>query len=178
MTPTMKFITTITALAALLPILGLAIATPAASDDVIDLEGSAPTQIPNPAAPNNTVAIEGVDYDDTPLNENDLAVRALTKQSDLTINIYRNKGCSGPRLDARMLYDTGYIFPIRSYITSRQLKRGEVLNLYAADKYKGKCGRVTSHTPQGMGKGCHALGGGSAGGASCIKLWRHGGLVY
>ncbi|KAI4103489.1 MAG: hypothetical protein LQ339_004214 [Xanthoria mediterranea] len=156
----MKFITTITALAALLPILALAVATPAVPDDVIDLEGSAPTQIANSAAPNNTVAIEGVDYDDTPLNGNgDLAGRALTKQSDLTINIYRNKGCSGPRLDVRMLYDTGYQFPIRSYITSRKLKRGEVLNLYAPDKYKGKCGRVTSHTPQKMDKGCHALGG-------------------
>ncbi|CAO1597460.1 MAG: hypothetical protein LQ349_005024 [Xanthoria aureola] len=174
----MKFITTITALAALLPLLTLAVATPAVPDDVINLEGSAPTQIPNYAAPNNTVAIEGVDYDDTPLNETDLAVRALTKQSDLTINIYRNKGCSGPRLDARMLYDTGYVFPIKSYITSRKLRRGEVLNLYAPDKYKGKCGRITSHTPLGMGKGCHALGGGSAGGATCIKLWRQQGFVY
>ncbi|KAI4271989.1 MAG: hypothetical protein L6R38_006718 [Xanthoria sp. 2 TBL-2021] len=178
----MKFITTITALAALLPIITLAVASPADSDDVVALEGSVPTGTSNSAAPNNTAAVEGIDYDDTTpneaaLHENDLAERRVTKQSDLTISVYRNQGCSGPRMDVKVRYDTGYTFPIQSYRTSRTLKPGETLSLFAKTG-NNRCGRETSHTPPRMGKGCHGLGGASVGGASCFKLWRHMGFIY
>ncbi|KAL8920197.1 MAG: hypothetical protein Q9172_004609 [Xanthocarpia lactea] len=159
----MKFITTITAFAALLAI-ALAVSTPDDSEDIIILADSATTETHDPTA-NETVAIAGIDYEETTLNEpalskDELVQRALTKKSGLTISAYRNKGCSGPLVDVKVLYDKGYGYPIKSYRTSRTLKYGEVLSLFGKVG-KNRCGRETSHTPPRMGKGCHALGGGS-----------------
>ncbi|KAL8787311.1 MAG: hypothetical protein Q9213_002302 [Squamulea squamosa] len=174
----MKFLITITAFAALLPI-ALAVPSPADFDDVIPLTDSAPAETNPSTAANETIAIPGVDYDDDEAaasHENVLAERA-TRNSGLTISAYRFKGCSGPRVDVKVRYDSAYGYPIQSYTTSRRLKMGEVLSLYG-QVGKNRCGRETSHTPQMMKKGCHGLGGGSAGGASCFKVWRHQGFIY
>ncbi|KAL8769317.1 MAG: hypothetical protein Q9209_004699 [Squamulea sp. 1 TL-2023] len=170
--PTMKFLITITAFAALLPIT-LAVSSAADSEDVVPLTDSAPTEA-NPSTANETIAIAGVDYDDTTLNEaaasheNHLAERKVTRNSDLVISAYRNKGCSGPRVDVKVRYDSAYDYPVKSYTTSRRLKMGEVISLYGKVG-KNRCGQETSHTPPVMKKGCHGLGGGSVGGASCFK---------
>ncbi|KAL8978930.1 MAG: hypothetical protein Q9205_005615 [Flavoplaca limonia] len=177
----MKFITTITALAALFPIIALAAAPTAEPEEIVDLDDKVPTETLDIPAANITTAIAGIDYeasspDEPALNERDLEERA-TKQSDLTIQLYRNKGCRGASFEVKARYDTGYKFKIQSYKTSRTMKLGEVLSLYGG--YGGdKCRRQTSWTPQRMGKGCHELGGQSVGGAKCIKLWRHQGFIY
>ncbi|KAL8653797.1 MAG: hypothetical protein Q9226_003697 [Calogaya cf. arnoldii] len=100
----MKFIATITALAALLPFITLALAPSADADEVVVLDDSAPTGNYNTAAANDATAIEGIDFDESELNETAsnediIAARAVTKQSDLKIELYKNRGCSGPRYD-------------------------------------------------------------------------------
>ncbi|KAI4276907.1 MAG: hypothetical protein LQ337_002154 [Flavoplaca oasis] len=128
----MKFITTVTALAALFPIIALAADPTAEAEEVIDLDDKVPTETLNIPAADITTAIPGIDYEASPpdepaLNERDLEDRA-TKQSDLTIQLYRNKGCSGPSFEVEARYDTGYKFRIQSYKTSRTMKLGEVLS--------------------------------------------------
>ncbi|KAL9005283.1 MAG: hypothetical protein Q9180_009804, partial [Flavoplaca navasiana] len=122
----MKFITTITALAALFPIIALAAAPTAEAEEVVDLDDKVPTETLNIPTANTTTAIAGIDYEASPpdepaLNERDLEDRA-TKQSDLTIQLYRNKGCSGPSFEVKARYDTGYKFKIQSFKTSRRMK--------------------------------------------------------
>ncbi|KAL9615702.1 MAG: hypothetical protein Q9204_008687, partial [Flavoplaca sp. TL-2023a] len=122
----MKFITTITALAALFPIIALAAAPTAEAEEVVDLDDKVPTETLDIPAANITTAIAGIDYeasspDEPALNERDLEDRA-TKQSDLTIQLYRNKGCRGASFEVKARYDTGYKFKIQSYKTSRTMK--------------------------------------------------------
>ncbi|KAL8998053.1 MAG: hypothetical protein Q9169_002821 [Polycauliona sp. 2 TL-2023] len=171
----MKFITTITALAALLPITTLAAVPPAEADEVIVLDNSAPAETFDAPPANATDAVAGVDFDPAPLSERDLEERG--PQSSLTITVYRNRGCSGPSYPIKAKYDSGYAFRIQSYKTSRRLKWGEVISLYGA-KNGNTCVRETSHTPMAMAPGCHGLGGGSVNGASCVKLWRRQGFIY
>ncbi|KAL8731517.1 MAG: hypothetical protein Q9166_003363 [cf. Caloplaca sp. 2 TL-2023] len=173
----MKFTIAIAAIVALVPI---ALAASSA-DNSAAVADPAPTEFDNSPV-NKTVAVAGVDFDDSPLNDtttdSELVERKVTKNSGLTIRAYRNKGCSGPLVPfSNVQYDHAYGVTIKSYSTSRRLRMGEVLNLYGKVG-NNRCGRVTSHTPQIMGAGCHPLGGGSVEGASCFKLWRHMGFIY
>ncbi|KAL8669060.1 MAG: hypothetical protein Q9168_006330, partial [Polycauliona sp. 1 TL-2023] len=126
----MKFINTITALAVLLSMTAFAIVPsipPPDADEVTVIDAPPSTDSVDSTPANATAAVAGVDFVDTPLTARDLEERA-SKQSDLDIVLYVNKGCVGAQYRARAIYDNGYAFPIKSYKTSRTLKLGETIS--------------------------------------------------
>ncbi|KAI4130705.1 MAG: hypothetical protein LQ338_001606 [Usnochroma carphineum] len=154
----MKFSIAITAIVAFVPI-ALAAPTPIDLDDAV--------------------------FNETMTHENELVERKATRNSRLTINVHKGKGCTGVyvpydnvQYDAKIPNPYGKDHPFQSYEISRNLIPGEVLNFMSGDFDNDVCARVTSHTPQAMRKGCYALGGGTGGGASCFQLWRHQGFIY
>lgn len=101
----MKFTTTITAIVAFLPI---ALAAPA------------------PVAFDNTI------FNETMTHENELPERKLSKNSGLTLQAYRSKGCAGVLFEnVNVQYDAkvSQPFPYKSYKLSRSLLIGETLNV-------------------------------------------------
>ncbi|KAI4243466.1 MAG: hypothetical protein L6R40_003468 [Gallowayella cf. fulva] len=185
----MKFNILLATLVALLPV-ALAVPATADIDDSISTN-TLPLADPTPAATiestlNDTAVAptdSAVDLDDdasyeTMQRENEIVERRATKNSGLVIKVYRNRNCQGPIVPfTNVQYDHGYFVRFQSYSISRRLKLGETLSLYGTVG-KNWCGRETSHTPQQMSAGCKPLGGGSAGGASCFKLWRRQGFIY
>ncbi|KAL8798304.1 MAG: hypothetical protein Q9182_006777 [Xanthomendoza sp. 2 TL-2023] len=182
----MKFTIVIAAITAFLP---FALAVPA-TDDLASPDTTAPTD-PTPSPPtdsplNSTVATvdSAVDLNDSnsyttaARTNNVLEARKLTRNSGLLIKAYRNKNCLGPLVPFdNVRYDELKPAKFQSYWISRGLHLGETLSLYG--QVGGDwCGQETSHTPWGMSGGCKPLGGGSVGGASCFKLWRHQGWIY
>ncbi|KAI4178078.1 MAG: hypothetical protein LQ346_007570 [Caloplaca aetnensis] len=94
----------------------------------------------------------------------------------ISIRTYLQAGCGGtPWYFPKVHYHDLHLANYTSYSISRDLLPGEVLDILGnggKELYNDMCAMVTSHTPQGLKKGCYELGGDSKGKvATCFRLW-------
>ncbi|KAL8922015.1 MAG: hypothetical protein Q9208_005469 [Pyrenodesmia sp. 3 TL-2023] len=171
----MKFSVAITAIVALLPI-ALAAPAPAALDgDVLDggvLSGD---------VLDDTV-FDDVAFNETTTQDNELE-RRMTRESQLSIQVYKNKGCKGPLFENKNIKYNDKMqqpFEYKSYKLLKPLLWGETLRLMSGQFGGDKCARVTSHTSKPLKKGCYELGGdtGKIGNSQCFQLIRSQGGFY
>ncbi|KAL8824153.1 MAG: hypothetical protein Q9170_008240 [Blastenia crenularia] len=150
----MKFFSTITAAAVLLPI---ALAAPAPVEfDEASFNETAPTTIPFDF--NQTYIIDG----------NNLEKRKVFP-SGLEIRTFAHPHCqAAATVHGNVGVNANYPGHFVSFSTKRQLKFGEVINFYSDEK----CEHETIHTPGLFRANCYN------GEARCFKLWRHQGWIY
>ncbi|KAL8750492.1 MAG: hypothetical protein Q9184_006409, partial [Pyrenodesmia sp. 2 TL-2023] len=104
-----------------------------------------------------------------------------SKIPPISIRTYLQAGGAGtPWYFPKVAYNKEHLANYTSYSISRDLLPGEVLDIMGNNKLPGGreltkdlCAVVTSHTPQGLKKGCYELGGESGGKvATCFRLWK------
>ncbi|KAI4169965.1 MAG: hypothetical protein LQ346_008916, partial [Caloplaca aetnensis] len=139
------------------------------------------------AAPASVFLDDDASFNETSTHGNELEERytRITKQSQLTIQVYKKEGCKGPLYENKNIrYDDKHAQPFRykSYKLLQPLVMGESLKLMSDDYDNDVCARVTSHTDytKPLAKGCYALGGdtGKFGSSQCFQLIRYTGFTY
>ncbi|KAL8929299.1 MAG: hypothetical protein Q9208_001382 [Pyrenodesmia sp. 3 TL-2023] len=171
----MKFPIAITAIVALLPLTLTAPTSTDLSDTAFD---------ETPYEPFDGTFDEAFDetLDETP--DTSLLPRSpkppKTKIPPVSIRTYLQPACAGtPLYFPKVAYNKEHPAKYTSYSISRDLLPGEVLDIMGNNKLPGgreltndPCAVTTSHTPQGLKKGCYELGGESRGKvATCFRLW-------
>ncbi|KAL8749298.1 MAG: hypothetical protein Q9184_006865 [Pyrenodesmia sp. 2 TL-2023] len=160
----MKFSIAITAIVALLPI-ALAAPAPVVLDgglldgDVLD----------------DTV-LDDAAFNETMTHTNELE-RRVTREPQLTIQVYKKKGCKGPLFENKNVKYNDKIaqpFKYKSFKLLQPLLEGETLRMMTGQFGGDVCAKVTADTRRPLAKGCYQHGGdtGKLGDSQCFQLIR------
>ncbi|KAL8931731.1 MAG: hypothetical protein Q9216_007094, partial [Gyalolechia sp. 2 TL-2023] len=145
----MKFLTTIAAVAVLLP---LAIAAPAPTDST-DL-GFEKLYL------NDTVTYDDLIEVDSNDDENELEKRKVTK-SNIEIRTFKGAHCQASAVVHRIGFNANYPGSFKSFLLNRDLKLGESIAFYSDEKCTKK-----KFDSGPIRKNCYN------GQAKCLKVWR------